>query len=204
MSNVVELELKDDDPSDAAAVITVQAGKLHDIASEAEAALAAAGAPFYARGGEIVRPIIEEVAAFHGRRTKVVRLRSVSVDAMRDHFRAPLGSRSTMAAQRSPSPSTRRMTSRETILARDGDWQHFLPLAGVITTPTLRPDGSILSEAGYDPATRLLLVDPPAMPPIPQRPNRDDALIAIAVSGRVCSPNSRSSTTPATPSPCRR
>jgi hypothetical protein len=43
--------------------IPLQAGKLHEIASEAGAALIAT-VPFYARGGEVVRPIVEEVTAF--------------------------------------------------------------------------------------------------------------------------------------------
>ena len=44
------------------------------------------------------------------------------------------------------------------ILARDGD--HVLrSLSGVITTPTIRPDGNLLVEPGYDPTTRLLLVN---------------------------------------------
>ena len=52
-------------------------------------------------------------------------------------------------------------------------------MTGVITTTTLRPDGNILSEPGYDPATRLLLIDPPAMPPLPQRPSMSDAVAAV-------------------------
>ena len=49
-----------------------------------------------------------------------------------------------------------------TILARVGEWT-FPTIAGVITTPTLRPDGSLLAKQGYDDATRLLLVEPPPM-----------------------------------------
>ena len=51
----------------------------------------------------------------------------------------------------------------------------------MITQPTLRPDGSILSAPGYDAATRLLLIDPPAMPEIPASPTRDEALSALAL-----------------------
>ena len=48
-------------------------------------------------------------------------------------------------------------------------------------TPTLRPDGTLLTEPGYDAATGYLLFDPPAMPAIPEHPSRDDALAALAV-----------------------
>ena len=64
------------------------------------------------------------------------------------------------------------------LLKRFGDWT-FPAIAGIITTPTLRPDGTILSEAGYDPATKLLLVDPPPMPPIPENPTKNDAIAAL-------------------------
>ena len=65
-----------------------------------------------------------------------------------------------------------------TILARAGEWK-FPTIAGVISTPTMRPDGSLLTEPGFDAATRLLLVAPPPMPQIPERPTQDDALAAL-------------------------
>ena len=52
-------------------------------------------------------------------------------------------------------------------------------LAGIIGTPTLRCDGTILKDAGYDPATQLLLIDPPPMPKISEQLTRDDALAAL-------------------------
>ena len=66
----------------------------------------------------------------------------------------------------------------QVLLKRFGDW-NFPVIAGIISTPTLRPDGTILQVAGYDPATQLLLIDPPAMPDIPEKPTRDDALAAL-------------------------
>lgn len=46
-------------------------------------------------------------------------------------------------------------------------------LQGVITAPTLRPDGSLLSQPGFDEVTGLLLeLDADEAYPIPDRPNR--------------------------------
>jgi hypothetical protein len=45
-----------------------------------------------------------------------------------------------------------------TLLSRRGQWRARV-LTGVISAPTLRPDGSILDRPGYDPATGLLFVD---------------------------------------------
>ena len=66
----------------------------------------------------------------------------------------------------------------KTILARDGVWK-FRRLRGIITSPTLRPDGSFVALPGYDVATVLLLVEPPPMAAIPEQPTREDALAAV-------------------------
>lgn len=48
----------------------------------------------------------------------------------------------------------------------------FPPLVGVVQTPTIRPDGSILDVPGYDAATRLLFAPQPgaAIPQVPNAP----------------------------------
>ncbi len=53
------------------------------------------------------------------------------------------------------------------------------PIEGVIEAPTLRPDGSILSVAGYDRATRLYLQPNVQIDPIPDRPSQQDAITAL-------------------------
>jgi hypothetical protein len=54
-------------------------------------------------------------------------------------------------------------------------------LAGIVETPTLRRDGTLLEADGYDPESGLLLdkggVD---YPKVPDRPTREDALAAMA------------------------
>jgi putative DNA primase/helicase len=65
------------------------------------------------------------------------------------------------------------------LLARDRKWA-FPPIAGVITTPTLRSDGSLLDRPGYDPLTELYLWPGAPLPPIPARPTREQALEALA------------------------
>jgi putative DNA primase/helicase len=52
-----------------------------------------------------------------------------------------------------------------------GDWK-FPEVTGVVSAPTLRPDGSILSQYGYDPATRLWCDSTLTLPDIPERPSR--------------------------------
>src|SRR5205823_4803575 len=61
----------------------------------------------------------------------------------------------------------------------------FPTLVGVIGTPTLRPDGSMLTTQGYDSQTGLVLLGGPDMPPIPAEPTRHDALMALALLDRL-------------------
>ena len=165
------------DPADRP-VIQVRAGDLHLIATEAESALIGADAPFFIRGG-IVRPVVDEMPASHGQRTKVARLCPVDADSMVDHLsRAALWTKFNVR-KNGLTPTDPPHNVAATILARDGEWR-FRRLAGVITTPTLRPDGTILSVPGYDPATQLLLLDPPRLPSIPDEPTRESALAALA------------------------
>ena len=54
-------------------------------------------------------------------------------------------------------------------------------MTGIISTPTMRWDGTLLDKPGYDGKTGLLLLDPPELPEMPDEPTRDDALDALAL-----------------------
>jgi putative DNA primase/helicase len=154
--------------------------ELHKTADEAETALIEAGAPLYSRFDSIVRPAVEEVDAAHGRKTKAARLITVTVDMLVDYLSEAAAWERFIRREKTWVAASPPEQIARILLSRIGRWQ-LPPIAGVITTPTLRPDGTILSEPGYDPVTRLLLVDPPPMPDIPKRPSRDDALNALAL-----------------------
>jgi hypothetical protein len=167
-------------PADQLPVIEVKNGELSLLATNAEEMLIAAKTPLYQRGGTLVRPIIETVDASRGRKTKVAQLKVLDSvytrDLMSRHAVWMKWDGRAKRLVRTNAP----MEIASTVLARAGDWT-FPTIAGVISTPTMRPDGSLLTEPGYDEATRLLLVEPPSLPPIPDRPTRDDALAALKV-----------------------
>jgi hypothetical protein len=160
--------------------IQIEDGELSSLATQGEDVLIAAGVPIYQRGGKLVRPIIETVDATRGRQTRVVQLKILDDVYLRDllcrHSRWEKFNLRTKKLVPVNPPSE----VAQTILARTGDWK-FPAIAGVISAPTMRPDGSLLTEPGYDETTRLLLVEPPAMPEIPNKPTRDDALQALAL-----------------------
>jgi putative DNA primase/helicase len=63
-------------------------------------------------------------------------------------------------------------------LSRTGSWRVPV-LAGIISSPVLRDDGTILVQSGYDKDTGLLLVSDEDWPTIPDRPTRADAEVAL-------------------------
>jgi putative DNA primase/helicase len=129
------------------------------------------GAPLYRRGSGLVRPIVEEVDATEKRKTKVARLTQITQYSMLDWLsRAAVWKRFDRRSKTTvridpPMPVV------HLLLSREGEWR-FPLLRGVITTPTIRSDGSLLIEPGYDAPTGLLLVAPPALPPIPAHPTQ--------------------------------
>jgi hypothetical protein len=159
-------------------VIQIKSGELASLATRAERLLIDAGVQIYQRGGRLVRPIIETVDASRGRKTSVAQLNVLEKVYARDLLsrHAVWEKWDARAKQSFPINPPEEISS--TMLARVGDWT-FPSIAGVISTPTMRPDGSLLLEAGYDHTTRLLLVEPPSMPAIPDRPTREDAEAAL-------------------------
>ena len=69
----------------------------------------------------------------------------------------------------------------EILLANRGQWA-FPVVRGVLTSPTIRPDGSLLMTPGYDPVSRYYLMFPTGLelPDIPDEPTIQDASDALA------------------------
>lgn len=61
-----------------------------------------------------------------------------------------------------------------------GQWQGVRTLEAVTDCPVLRPDGSVIEEPGYDPATGILFVPSIPFARVPERPTLDDAKAALA------------------------
>jgi hypothetical protein len=54
----------------------------------------------------------------------------------------------------------------------------FRPVLAVVTSPTIRRDGSLLDTPGYDPTTELILDPTIELDPLPETPTREDAVAA--------------------------
>jgi putative DNA primase/helicase len=67
----------------------------------------------------------------------------------------------------------------DTLIARLG--ANFPPLTAVVSCPTMRADGTIIEEPGYDPETGILFQTSTAWPAVPKQPTQADALAALDV-----------------------
>jgi putative DNA primase/helicase len=162
--------------------IDVRAGELSGLAEKAQAALIAAKGGVYQRGGQLVRiATLERDSVQHGvRRTAGS---TVIVPVVCDWLSLALSraadwqrwdKREKAMRRIDPPPAVARA-----LLASIGEWE-FAPLAGIVTAPTLRSDGTLLDVAGYDAASRLFATfDPEEFPSIKRKPSRDDALVAL-------------------------
>jgi len=156
-------------------------GNLHEIVDAAENAVIGSGEPIYQRGELIVRVVRRApVSSRNFRRAGgAVGLVIVDVPYLVDaltRIAAWVRFDRRAGALRAINAPDR---VAATYLARVGEW-HLPRLWAVIDTPTLRPDGSILQQPGYDLDTAILY-DPGAIeyPMVPDRPSRADAQAAI-------------------------
>jgi putative DNA primase/helicase len=160
--------------------LDVVAGEIDQLATAAEAALRQSGLPIFQRGESLVIPVAHDVPASDGRMTVAAGLKPLSTAGVIDHLAQAACFQHWNARSKKMVPYNPPGLVASIILSRSGQWT--LPtVAGVVTTPTLRPDGSLLTEPGYDPATRLYHVADPALklPAIPAKPTKDQAIKAL-------------------------
>lgn len=163
---------------DGRPLIRIKAGQLAAIVEEAETHLIAAGVPFYRRGNRLVRPVIEAVPASDERETRTPRLAAIDAVYMRLALSRHIAFEKFDKRADDWLPADPPMDIAATLNARYGDWQ-FPAVTGIIGTQTMRRDGSLILDAGYDPRTGLILVDPPELPDMAAEPTREDALDAL-------------------------
>jgi putative DNA primase/helicase len=159
--------------------IEVVAGQRHVAADQAIDAMVQNGTAFYQRSSSLVRVTSTKAKTADGAIIETPAITPVT---------APILGRAMGQAAEWERMTTKNGLIRidppkevvEQVAAMSGEWP-FPPIAGVIGTPTMRPDGTILDRVGYDIATGLVLVGPPRMPRIPDRPARQDADRALEV-----------------------
>jgi len=167
-------------PLDTLPEIIVAAGERAAIADASLAAMKAGGVPFYQRGKEMVRVCLIRLKQSDG---KLVRVPAISTVTKPMLLRAMgltatwWGYNMNLDLVRIDPPGD----LADHILGMIGEWG-FPPLRGVTATQTLRYDGTLLIEPGYDKPTGLLLFNPPPLPDdMPLNPTKADAQDCLAL-----------------------
>ena len=126
----------------------------------------------------MVHPVIETIPAADNCKTTIARLRPFCADSLIEWIAdAALFRRfDTRRKQWVDADPPRQVVN--SLLAREGRWA--IPrVSGIITTPTLRSDGSLLADEGYDARSELYLLPGFERLTIPERPTREQAATAL-------------------------
>jgi putative DNA primase/helicase len=165
--------------ADVRPVIEVKGGGIGEEVDAAEAALISSDAGIYQRGELLVRVGVVAIDVSDSRTVEGVQIVRVNEPCLVETL-----TRAACWVQRDGRNGVLHRVNAPkshaaTLLDRGGRWK--LPvLTGVISAPTLRPDGSILDKPGYDTATGLIY-DPRGVefPPVPAEPTKEEAKAAL-------------------------
>jgi putative DNA primase/helicase len=168
-------------PNDNLPTIQVTKAEIKETVDLSERALIAADRSVYQRGGDIVGVTIAKGKSHSGEeitfqtiaeRGEWALIEDLSCSAHYEEWDSRLGNGGDWAQTSPPMWVVRTLQQRSE--------KHLPPLVGVINAPTMRHDGSILSEPGYDKKTGLLF-DPRGVrfPKVTDRPVLADAQAAL-------------------------
>jgi putative DNA primase/helicase len=155
-------------------------GAIDEVATTAEQALIATGQIIYQQGSMLVRPVMMKVSASKGRETAAPALKALDPDSLVDHLARAAQWERPDARRRKTVPCTPPRLVASILLTRVGEWS-FPQISGIVTAPTMRPNGSLITNPGYDPQTRLYYMADPGLriPMIFGEPSREDAEAAL-------------------------
>jgi hypothetical protein len=166
--------------NDKRPLISIAANDIKRIVDEVEAALIASDLALYQRGGKIVTAERVPAIAAGDKKITVTSICERGDLALREDASTAAAFEKFDARVDGMVTCDPPMAIIQTLQQRGGRLR-FPVLAGVVHTPTMRADGSLLTKPGYDKATGLIF-DPLGVtfPPIPDGPTRDDAVKALA------------------------
>lgn len=166
--------------------ITVRGGFLPQAVDAAEQALIREGVGIFQRYDNLVRvvPITTRVDEERiGRDSGALVLKPVPAPWLREQFARVARWEQPMAKDKGMKRIDPPQDIAATYLARVGEWKLRF-LQGITQSPTLRIDGTVLQEPGYDAASGLLY-DPrhvafPLVPETPTKAQAESALVVLA------------------------
>jgi putative DNA primase/helicase len=162
--------------------IALLGGRIEQNLDEIEQALLEQRIGIFQRNGDLVMPGSVSIEVRDGEAIEAIGLIEVSAGSLVEVITSAAFLGKYDARSKATVPINCPPTIADAYMKRKGRWG-LRPLSGITNAPTLRPDGSLLDQPGYDPATGLLYIPQPGVvfPAIPETPARADALEALAV-----------------------
>ena len=159
--------------------IVIRGGDGPDIVDQAEQALIEQRIGMFQHGARLVYPASHPVQVRHGKPVHDLVLVQVTPPRMREQLTRGASFLRWDARTKQNKRIDCPREVAETLLARVGQW-NLRPLTGMVNAPTLRENGSVLDQPGYDQQTGLIY-DPQGVvfPRMPDRPTLDDARISL-------------------------
>lgn len=162
-------------------IIKCNAGQRHIINDETQKALIAAKCPVFYRGGVLVEPLWRWEKTTEDNRealaTSLVKLNPARLSYMTGKRAAIFQKYNQKEKKWHAIDPPKEMIEQ---LLDLGHWP-FDTIKGIINSPTMRPDGSLLTVPGYDKATQLWYKSSGdiELPDIPEQPTKEDAQQAL-------------------------
>ena len=153
--------------------IQIVPGQIGRGVRSAMAALIAAGQPVFVRAGALVKPVWAEMPTADGRTTEVIVFRSMTAANLAVMLTEHAATFTKYDGRsKKPIPIDPPGSVLQGLLQL-GEWD-FPHVAGIINAPTMRHDGTVISEPGYDPSTALWYWPDKhfVLPPVAAEPTR--------------------------------
>ncbi len=165
-------------------VIEVRPGDLVRVVRRAEAELLFGGG-VYQRSGDLVRPVRHDSVAgakrgLDGLPLGALRLCELTAPWLTERFAAVAQWQRFSEKDQAWKAIDPPELYAKTYLAKTGQWRAPV-LTGIVECPTLRRDGSLLNQPGYDAASGLYVDYAGAPVAVAESPSRADALVALAI-----------------------
>jgi hypothetical protein len=174
-----ELPPRDDLPE-----IRVGGGRLPENVDQVERLLARHDPLVFQRGDVLVRPGKQIIRISHGRKIFALRLVRMNVQHLIDRLTRIVNFQKYKVKGDEWVSIDCPADIPAALIERKGLWEALPHIRGIINAPTLRPDGTLLNQPGYDP-DMCVLFDPGGTNftdfEIPERPTKDQARTALNI-----------------------